>query len=133
MLRTTTEAAKVEVGVGSNIFSLDYSLYQHLLTNSWIKSTWQFTQDNEIDIIDKITQNLYLHWHNDVFIMEIVANHRFTKSEMIKINMCRLHLQVTSLSDISCGYGNKYSRAYNCVYAHSIPHHYLWPIQPRPS
>jgi predicted lipid carrier protein YhbT len=133
LLRNTIEAAKVEIGVGRNIFSLDFDLYKHILTDSWIKSTWQFAQENGIDIIDKITRNLYLHRHNDVFLMEIIANHGFNKPDLQKINMCRLHLQVSTLSDISCGYGNKYNKAYNCEFDHTIPHQYLWPIQPRPS
>jgi hypothetical protein len=47
--------------------------------------------------------------------------------------MCRLYLQVTSLSDITCGYGQKYTQAYQCIHDDTIPHHYIWPIQPRPS
>jgi hypothetical protein len=133
LLRTSVEAAKVEIGVGRDLFSLDYNLYHHLLTDSWVKSTWQFVQQHQIMLLDKVTKNLHLHRHNDVFIMEIIANHGFTKSEMKKINMCCLFLQVSSLSDITCGYGNKYTKAYNCQYDHSIPHHYLWPIQPWPS
>jgi hypothetical protein len=53
--------------------------------------------------------------------------------DLKKINMCRLFLQVTTLSDISCGYGKKYTKAYNCAYDNAIPHQYLWPVQPRPS
>jgi hypothetical protein len=133
LLRTSIEAAKVEIGVGRNIFSLDYSLYSPLLTDSLIKSTWKFARENNIEIIDKVTCNLALHRQNDVFLMEIIANHGFSKSELQKINRCRLHLQVTSLLDITCGYGNKYTKAYNCIYDHSIPHHYLWPKQPKPN
>jgi hypothetical protein len=42
LLRNSIEAAKVEVGVGRNLFSLDFPLFQSLLTESWVKSTWQF-------------------------------------------------------------------------------------------
>jgi hypothetical protein len=65
--------------------------------------------------------------------MEIIVNHSYSKSELRKINRCRLHLQVTTLSDITCGYGTKFTQAYNCQYDHTIPHHYLWPKQPKPS
>lgn len=65
--------------------------------------------------------------------MEIIVNHGFTKSELQKINRCRLYLQVTALSEITCGYGNRYNGAYNCILDSNIPHHYIWPIQPRPS
>ncbi len=133
LLHTSLEAAKVEIGVARDLFSLDYNLYHHLLTNLWIKSTWQSSQQHQIEIIDKVTKNLTLHRHNDIFIMAIIANHGFTKSEMKKINMCRLFLKVTTLLDITCGYRNKCTKAYNCQFDHSILHHYLWPIQPKPS
>jgi hypothetical protein len=133
LLRTSIEAAKVEIGVGRNLFSLDYSLYSTILTDSWVKSTWQFAREYNIDIIDKVTSNLPLHRQNDVFLMEVICHHGFSKSELQKINRCRLHLQVSSLSDISCGYGTRYTNAYNCIYDHTIPHHHLWPKQPRPN
>lgn len=133
LLRTSIEAAKVEIGVGRNLFALDYKLYRHLLTESWVKSTWQFAYENSINIVDKVTKNLTLHRQNDVFLMEIIVHHGFTKTELQKINRCRLYLQATTLSDITIGYGNKYNRAYNCILDPTIPHHYIWPIQPRPN
>ncbi len=110
LLRTSIEAAKVEIGVGRNLFSLEYALYSSLLTDSWVKSTWQFAQEHNIDIIDKVTKNLSLHRQNDVFLMEVICHHGFSKTEVQKINRCRLHLQVSSLSDISCGYGTKWGK-----------------------
>jgi hypothetical protein len=133
LLRTTIEAAKVEIGVGRSLFSLDYKLYSHLLTDTWIKDTWKFAREHNIDLIDKVTSNLTLHRQNDLFLMEVIVHHGFSKSELQKINRCRLYLQVTSLSDISCGYGTKYSNAYNCTYDHTIPHHHLWPKQTKPN
>jgi hypothetical protein len=65
--------------------------------------------------------------------MEVITNHGFSKSELEKINRCWIYLQVTSLSDISCGYGNRYTQAYNCNYDYSIPNHYKWPRQPKPN
>jgi hypothetical protein len=129
LIRNTIEAAKVEVGVGRNIFSLDYSLYHHLLTNTWIKEVWNFAYNHQIDIVDKTTKNLQLHRHNDVFLMEVIINHGFSKNELKKINRCCIYLQVTSLSDITCGYGKKFTRAYSCIHDMSIPHHYCWPKQ----
>jgi hypothetical protein len=119
--------------VGRNLFLSDYSLFSLLLTDSWIKSTWKFAQEHNIDIIDKVTKNLSLHRQNDVFLMEIICHHGFSKTELQKINRCRLHLQVTCLSDITCGYGSNYTNAYNCIYDHTIPHHYIWPKQPKPN
>jgi hypothetical protein len=127
LLHNSIEASKIEVGVGRNIFSLDYDQFRSLLTGAWIKDVWKFSQEHNIEIIDKVTKNLQLHRHNDVFIMEIVVNHGFSKSELQKINKCQLYLQVTSLSDITCGYRNKFTKAYNCILDDNIPHYYNWP------
>jgi hypothetical protein len=133
LLRNTIEAAKLEIGVGRNLFSLKYKQYHPLLTDTWIKDVWKFADENNIEIVDKVTKNLKLHRQNDVFIMEIIVNQGYTKGELHKINKCRLYLQVTALSDITCGYGKKFTRAYNCVKDNSIPHYYKWPKQPRPN
>lgn len=132
LLRTTIEAAKVEVGVGRNLFQLDFSKYEYIVTDSWIKETWRFAYDNNIEIKDTITKNLQLHRENDVFLMEIFAHHGYNKSTLQKINRCRLHLQVTTLSDVTSGYGNQFTKAFHCIFDPTIPHYYKWPRQPRP-
>jgi hypothetical protein len=37
LLQTSIEVAKVKIGVGRNLFSLNYNLYEHIATDSWIK------------------------------------------------------------------------------------------------
>jgi hypothetical protein len=132
LLTTSIELAKVEIGVGRNLFSLDFPKYEHILTDCWVKETWRYAHENNIEIKDTATKNLQLHRENDVFLMEIIAHHGYTKTTLQKINRCRLYLQVTTLSDIVCGYGTQFTKAYNCIYNHTIPHHYKWPNQPRP-
>jgi hypothetical protein len=81
LLRTTIEAAKVEVGVGHNLFQLDFSKHEHIVADSWIKETWRFAHNNNIGIKVTITNNLQLHRENDVFLMEIIAH---TRSLLLK-------------------------------------------------
>jgi hypothetical protein len=132
LLQTSIEAAKVEIGVGRNLFQLDFELYSPIATDCWIKSTWQFAYEHNIEIKDNSTRNLQLHRENDIFLMEIFANHGYKKETLWKINRCCLYLQVTTLSDITCGYGKTFTKALNCIYDNTIPHHYHWPVQPRP-
>jgi hypothetical protein len=132
LLRTSIEIAKVEVGVGRNLFQLDFTKYEHILTDCWVKETWRFAHENNIEIKDSTTKNLSLHRENDVFLMEIFAHHGYKKATLQKINRCRLYLQVTTLSDIVCGYGTRFTKALNCIYGKTIPHHHKWPKQMRP-
>ncbi len=53
LLCNMIEANKVEVGVDRNIFSLDFTLYQHLLMDTWIKDVWKIAYNHQIDIVDK--------------------------------------------------------------------------------
>jgi hypothetical protein len=102
---------------------LDFNKYEHILTDCWIKETWQFAHENNIEIKDLVTKNLSLHRANDVYLLEIFAHHGYKKTILQKINRCRLYLQVTMLSDIICRYMTKFIKALNCIYDKTIPHH----------
>ena len=60
LLRCSIEAAKVEIGVGGNLFELDFDLYGRLYTESIIKFIWQFAHENAIHIRDNVTASLTL-------------------------------------------------------------------------
>ncbi len=133
LLRTSIEAAKIEIGIGRNIFLLDYDLYGCLLTDCWIKHVWEFAFNNNIQIHDNTTKQLELQRENDLFIMEIlVESRKYTKGELQHINRCCLHLQVFSLADIVCGSGENFTFTYNCIRDTQRPQRYKWPIQPQP-
>ena len=89
LIRTSIEAAKVEIGIGRSIFELDYDLYKDLLTDCWIKEVWGYAHQNKIVIMDSVTKNLQLYQENDVFLMEeIVESKKFKKGELQHINRC---------------------------------------------
>lgn len=133
-LRVLTEQSKVELGLGGNLFTQEYARYGHLLTDSWIKSLWQFLSEFNITLEDNVTHTLPLQRENDLYLMEIICHSdKFTKAELRHINRSRLHLRATTLSDITTGYGTHYNQlAYNCIRDPTTPKHTLWPRQPRP-
>ena len=133
MLRTSIEAAKIEIGIGRNIFELEYKKFGILLTECWIKDVWKFADENGITIKEEVTNNVEFEREGDVFLMEeIVHSNKFKPSELQKINRCRIHLQVMLLSEITDGYGEKFTMAYTCHKNKSRQSPFLWPIQPRP-
>ena len=133
LLRCSIEAAKVEVGVGRNIFELNYDLFGPLCSDSIVKFIWKFAYEHNIRINDNVTPNLQLKRRHDVFLMEQIAYEDFTPSELQHINRCRLHLQVTTLADIMDGHGQRIEKlALNCLKNEERPHYYKWPSQPRP-
>ena len=133
LLRCSIEAAKVEVGIGRNIFTLDYDTFGGLCTDGIVKTIWKFSFENGIIIEDNVTPNLDLHRDGDLFLMEQFAAEDFTATELAHINRCRLYLQVTTLSDIMEGHGHRISRkALRCEFDTEREKHYRWPVQNRP-
>ena len=50
----------IEIGIGRNLFTLNYSLFGHLLTECWIKNIWKYASENEIRIEDEVNYSLQL-------------------------------------------------------------------------
>ena len=133
LLRCSIEMAKVEVGVGRNIFELDFNLFGHLCTEGIVKHIWKFSFDNGITIKDNVTPNLQLQRDNDVFLMEQIVYEDFTDTELQHINRCRIYMQATTLSDITTGDGTIITPdALKCNFDEERPHYYKWPVQQQP-
>jgi hypothetical protein len=45
LLQTSIKTAKVEIGVGCNLFQLDYDLYEPIATECLVKATWKFAHN----------------------------------------------------------------------------------------
>ena len=133
-LRNSIEALKVEIGVGLNLFTLNYERYKHIATDCWIKDVWKFSSKYDINLQECLTANVKLRRRKDKFIMtHITGLHCYGASEIAHINRCRLYLQVTTLADITTACGKQFSHsAYHCKFDQSRPHYYNWPVQPRP-
>ena len=133
MLRTSIEAAKIEIGIGRNIFELEFEKFGVLLTDCWIKDVWRFADENNISVYDETTETIEYEREGDVFLMEeIVHSGKFKKNELSKINICRLHLQVVLLSEVVDGYGEKVTATISCQKDRTRKTPYIWPEQPRP-
>ena len=134
LLRTSIELGKVELGIGRNIFQLDYNRYHSLMTDCWIKDVWKFCQEQNILIEDKVTSNSQLQRQGDVFLMEEISHSgKFSVLQLEKINRCRIHLQATTLADITNGYGTRLSTSARQGRKDATrKSFYDFPVQPRP-
>ena len=134
LLRTSIELAKVEIGLGCNLFQLDYAMFQSLLTECWIKDVWKFANEQKILIEDRVTANMQLQRQGDVFIMEEIAHKgSFTPLQLQKINRCRIHMQATTLADITNGYGTRLTTSARQGRKDTTRvSAYNFPFQPRP-
>ena len=130
------ESASLEIGVGGNIFSLDFDLYGHLLTDCWVKVLWEFCWRHNISMLGEYSWPTLSRVH-DRFLMQMLVedeNTLFTRGEIRLLNRCRLYLNVMSLSDIGSGDGKKV--VLDCMRGikdNDRRSSWLWPNQACPS
>ena len=133
LIRVSLELSVLEIGIGRDIFSLDYGKFNMLLSDCWIKSIWKFTYDNNINIVDRITKYPLPSREGDVFIMEVFQHQGYSKEKLQILNRCRIYLQVLTLSDIMTGKGNSFTCSFKCKRDHQKHNNFNWPKQPEPS
>jgi hypothetical protein len=93
----------LEVGIDSNLTSVDFNTYKMLATNSLIKNTWEFLQKNNIflDHNIKVPPNTQY----DKPLMPEFLKLNPTKSELEALNQCRLYLQAYYILDLATASG----------------------------
>ena len=133
LLQITLETCILEVGMGRNIFALDYDKFGFLATDSWIKQLWKFCHDHQIKIVDNHTPYPNIQRENDVYLTEIFEAEGFSINERKKINKCRMHLHAITISDIMNGFGNGFTTAYNCDREEQLRNNFVWPRTKKPN
>ena len=99
-IESCLESASIAIDAGGNIFSLDFSLYGDLLTESWVKVLWKFYWENNITLLGEYSWPV-LTRENDRYLMRMLLKDSpglFTCGEIRLLNSCRLFLRVISLA-----------------------------------
>ena len=112
LLRTSIEAANIEIGSEHNIFQLPFATYSSFLTDCWIKDVWRYAREQNIHIDDQVTYSLSGNSSDDPFIMDLCVILGFKGNSLLKINRCRLYLQVNTLQDIRALNSLDFNEAY---------------------
>ena len=102
------ECCRIEIGSAChNFFQLKYSKWSFLLTECWLKSTWEFTSVNNIELNGP--QNIpQCNTESDWSLMDSVMSEYpelFSKAEVLGINRCRIFKKCFFISDICCSDG----------------------------
>ena len=111
---------------------MDYSLMQNIATDSWVKSMWKFITTSNLKL-KMVAPPLKETKKQDVFLMQEFINKGYKNSQLVTLNICRKHLQIITLGDITVTDGSiihpdaKYDR--KSTVSTSI---YKWPFQPSP-
>ena len=99
------------------------------MTESWIESTWKFMSENGIQLKDE-TPEISLARENDKILMEVFIENGYKGTELRRLNSCRLHLQSTTLADITSGDGRYITKdAWEVKFPETACRHngYTWP------
>ena len=118
-LLTSLGLTQLECGMPLPFFSLPAEQWYHLVTPTWPNHIWRECQPKGIEI--RFHKELF--WvpkpvrECDVCIMQI-ASTMYSGEQLYRINMCRLALQVTYLSDIAAVDGKRILLAYYNGKAH---------------
>ena len=124
LIRVSLEIAIVELGIGRNLFSLDYTRFHCLLSDSWIKSLLRFAHEYGISIVDRITSFPLPKRVGDVFLMEAFEHQGYPKKQLQILNRCRIYLQVVMLSDIMTGNGDSFTMTFRSERDHQVHNTY---------
>ena len=105
LLDGTIEVANAEIGTAGDLFSLDYDIYSPLVTDGWIKHVWHEIQEMNLQVRER-TDSLILKRQQDSFIMDTFRRNGFSEEQIGLLNMVRIFVQVTTLSDMASGDGH---------------------------
>ena len=103
-LRGSIETAKVEIGIPGDLFSHSFKDYGTLATECWVKKVWKEAEETDIRIYER-TKELQLRRQGDKFLIPAFKDGGFRNSTLVKLNLCRLRLQVITFADVVSGDG----------------------------
>ena len=127
----------LEIGQSGRLFSMNYDEVHCVMTDSWVKHTLQYISQNKIEI--QTTGPTLQTWRqDDRLLMDVLQESEgmVTTKELQAFNRCRMHLKVTTWSDICTATGEHVLHdAWECkqTWTSASNMAYKWPRQPRPS
>jgi hypothetical protein len=132
LLRHSTEAMKLELGLNGYLLHHNFAKFNGIISPSCIKETWCFAVQQDICVSDNLPGFGDLRQH-DRLLMEGFAELGLLEVELYKVNVCRLHLQVLMIADITDGSGEQITmNAWQGKQSLPHTHQYTWGVQPHP-
>jgi hypothetical protein len=131
LYRTSLEVMIIEMGMGTDLYSIDPTIVDFLATDSLIKSSLLFLLKHNIELKHDIS--LLPLRQGDKILMKTFAQLSPSLDELRALKNCRLYLQVLFLSEISPGDGLKITYDVWRGYRFDVPMKLVsWPIQNKP-
>ena len=131
LIMASLEELRLEVGLGGNLFAHPFSPFRNAATDCWLLNTWKFISQHPFAYQESGSYQ-DLQCEGDQFIMQLFLDCGYSGESLRKLNSCRMHLEATTVSDLTTGDGKRMLASQ--WHGHRIPHtsRYNWPTQPRP-
>jgi hypothetical protein len=88
------------IGVSTNFLNVSYEVYHHWACPSWLTSVWLFLHKVHTTITISEAWLPPIPKGNNLNLMEYFVSQKFSPKQLIRLNQCRLYLQLLSLSDM---------------------------------
>ena len=105
LITQSLELLKLEIGISRPLHDINFQKISHLATDSWVKNTWLFLEEHNMEINEE--PQFTLLREGDAYLMDIVYDSEGPPRFFPAINRCRLFHKVLTLSDLLTGQGNK--------------------------
>jgi hypothetical protein len=129
LLRHSAQALRLEVGCNGSLMELPYSIFGPLACKTWMKHTWEFLCDSKVALHIDVPE-FPLRRENDSLLIPLFVSLGYRGEKLVKLNKCRMFLQVVTLSDICCGDGHSISHnSWHGIKSFTQKQFYLWPNQ----
>ena len=96
----------LEAGIAGNICDGSFSSLTYLHTHSWLRSTLDFMSEHEITLHYRIP-TLRARRRNDTALMSAFLQYTDNKRDLYQLNICRMYLCCTHLSEIASADGRR--------------------------
>jgi hypothetical protein len=92
---------QLHTGYATPFFELPYPYYAKWIDSNWLTSIWKYTSQLHLTIeVDDHWLPTSV-WQNDKILMDVFLQFNFHHKSLAQINLCRIYLQVLSVSDIT--------------------------------
>ena len=104
LIQENTEELHLEIGLGGNIFDYPYTPFRKAVTECWLLNTWEFIDQHPFTYTE-LGPYLELQCVGDQYLTKLFLDCGYSGASLRKLLMCRKHLEVTTLADITTGDG----------------------------
>ena len=103
-LNISMDYTQLEAGCSTQFFRLDYSLFRHLLTDTWMSHLWEFLSLSNIQLWHSASVKMWLPGLQRVFdtnLVDLILASRFTLSHQRLINEWRMYFNALTVADLA--------------------------------